>query len=477
MAINYGLTADGFKRKRLPEIIQSLNDRVADKLGIEIQTGANSLFGQLHGVYGYEINSLWELLEDTYNAMYPNTAQGVQLSNSAALAGIFQIAAEQTSLVCTCYGEDGATIPYGAQVSANDLSSAVFSCADPAYTISSNRACDAEVTVPSVTSGTSYTLTIDGAAKTYTAGANDTAAVVLSSLAALFTFTDKTLTVHNDVLHITMDDQSLTFSVAVSNSLSLSKLGSPFNFLCNTRGAISPALGVVTNIITAYTGWDSVSNNVPANVGRDAETDTALRQRWSRSVYGRAYAMVDAIAATVYKTTGVTAVKVYENTSDNTDEYGRPPHCTEAVVLGGDPQLICNAIFLRKAPGIDTYGSISRVVYDSQGIPHTIYYNEPTEVPVWLHVEIDTSDAEGDFGGIQNVKKAITDAADKYEVGQDVILQKFYCPIYSSVTGIGYVRITATTGTTPGTYAGTNIEISPREIAVFDESRIEVAEV
>lgn len=478
MAINYGLTADGFKRKRLPEIIQSLNDRVADKLGVEIQTGANSLFGQLHGVYGYEINTLWELLEATYNAMYPNTAQGVQLSNAAALAGIFQIAAEQTSLVCTCYGADGSTIPYGAQVSANDLTSAVFSCADPAYTISSNRACDVEITVPVVTSGIAYTLTIDGVSKTYTAGSSDTESIILSSLAALFSFTDRTLSVENNVLHITMDDQSLTFSVAVSNSLSLSKLGSPFNFLCNTRGAISPALGVVTNIITAYTGWDSVSNNVPANVGRDAETDTALRQRWSRSVYGRAYAMVDAIAAAVYKTTGVTAVRVYENTSDETDEYDRPPHSVEAVVSGGEPQLICNAIFERKAAGIDTYGSISRTVYDSQGIPHTIYYNEPTETKVWLRITITASGAEPgeDFGGLQNVKTSIMDVASKFEVGQDVILQKFYGAIYSVVTGIGYVAITATTGNTPGAYSATNISIDPRHIAVFDESRIEVVE-
>ena len=477
MAIKYGLTADGFKRKRLPEIIQSLNDRVADKLGIEIQTGANSLFGQLHGVYGYEINFLWQLLEDTYNAMYPNTAQGIQLLNSAALAGIFQIAAESTSIVATCYGTDGATVPYNAQISSNDLTNAVYQCVDPDYKIESIRACDVEITVPTATAGTTYTLNIDGNSQTYTATATDDATIILTSLAAMFDFDDRTLTTTNRVLHITMNDQSLTFSVAVSNSLTISRLGSPFNFLCLTKGAINPAIGVVSNIITQYVGWDSVSNNMPANVGRDAETDIALRQRWDRSVYGRAYGMVDAISAAIYQTRGVTAVKTYENTGDDPDEYGRPPHCVEAVVSGGDPQLICNAIFLRKAAGIDTYGTISRTVYDSQGIPHTIYYNEPTEVLVWLHVEIDTSDAEGDFGGIQNVKKAIMDAAEKYEVGQDVILQKFYCPIYSTVTGIGYVRITATTGTTPGTYVGTNIEISPREIAVFDESRIEVAEV
>ena len=43
--VEYGLTKEGFKRKRLPEIIDSLNKRVADKLGIAIQTDSNSIFG------------------------------------------------------------------------------------------------------------------------------------------------------------------------------------------------------------------------------------------------------------------------------------------------------------------------------------------------------------------------------------------------------------------------------------------------
>ena len=105
--IKYGLTRDGFKRKRLPEILDSLNKRVADKLGMEIQTGSNSIFGQLHGVYAYELSDLWELAQNVYNAMYPNTAEGVSLSNAAALAGITLIDAERSSLVATCYGDNG----------------------------------------------------------------------------------------------------------------------------------------------------------------------------------------------------------------------------------------------------------------------------------------------------------------------------------------------------------------------------------
>ena len=90
----YGLTRDGFRRKRLPEIKTAIETRLADALGTEIQTSANSVIGQLIGVFAYEIADLWEAQEDTYKSMYPSTACGVSLSNAAGLAGINMIDAE-----------------------------------------------------------------------------------------------------------------------------------------------------------------------------------------------------------------------------------------------------------------------------------------------------------------------------------------------------------------------------------------------
>lgn len=474
MAIEYGLTADGFKRKRLPEIIASLGDRISDKLGVEIQRNANSMFGQLIGVYAYEINSLWQLAENVYNAMYPSTAQGVQLDNAAGLAGIIPIGAEYTTIIATCYGNEGTIVPYGAEISSS-ADSTIWSCLDPGETITANRACDVTVKVDSFSVGNTYSLTIDGVTKSYTATSIDDSVSVLAKLAALFDFEDKTFNIVDDGLNVSTVEQSQTFTVFTSSNLSFSSLGSPFHFACTTAGAIEPKIGTVTNIVTGVTGWERVSNNVAANVGRNAESDIALRQRWSASVYGRAYAMVDAIAAAIYQQDGVTAVRVYENTSDEEDEEGRPPHSVEAVVSGGEPQAICNTLFRRKAAGIDTYGEISRIVYDSQGIPHRIFYNEPQDVKIWLRVVVTTDDAEGDFGGLQNVRDALLEAGANYRVGEDVILQKFFCPIYSNVTGIGYVTITAAAGETPGAYTANNIEIDPRHRAVFDASRIEVS--
>lgn len=474
--VKYGLTSAGFRRKRLPEILQSLNDRVADKLGVPIQTGSNSIFGQLHGIYAYEIADLWEQAEEIYNAMYPNTANGAALSNSAALAGISLIDAEQTTLVATCYGTDNASIPYGSQIASSSDSTLIFSCTDTDATISASKASYAEVILSAaVAAGTEYSLTIDGAKKTYTAAAGNTAATVLSGLSSQFSFADRTLEISNGALVISMASQKSTCSVAVGN-MSLQLIGSPVNFRCETYGAINPSVGSVSQIVTTYAGWSAVKNNMAASVGRPAETDTALRQRWSSSVYSRSSAMVESIQAALLDVDGVTAAKVYENTSDSADSDGRPPHSTESVVVGGSSIDIASAIFSRRVGGIDTFGSASDTVTDSQGVPHTIKFNRPEEVMIWLKIVIgDNPDETLPAAAMQEILEAVLAKGKAQTIGQDVILQRYFSTIFSATTGVGYINITACSGSTAGTYSASNISINSRQIAVFDKSRIEVS--
>lgn len=475
--VKYGLTRTGFKRKRLPEIIQSLNDRVSDKLGIPIQTGSNSIFGQLHGVYAFELSDLWELAENVYNAMYPNTAQGSSLSNAAALAGIAQIEAEQTTIIATCFGSDGAAIPYGAQISSSATSTMFFSCKQTDACIGSTKACYAEISIPSdIAAGIVYGITIDGTLAEYTAKTGDTKSIVLSGISSQFSFSDRTISINNDVMTIVMLSQKETFNVSSSN-VSIQRIGTPINFVCDSYGAIAPIIGEVTNIITSYAGWEAVSNNVPASVGRDDESDTALRQRWSASVYERASAMVDSIAAAIYSDVdGVTAVKVYENQTDSIDEDNRPPHSVEAVVENGDASEIAAQIWKHKAAGIDTYGSAAEIINDSQGVQHTISFNRPEKIKIWIKITIgDNPDEVLPAAAMQEVAEAVLTKGMTQAIGEDVILQRYFAEIFAATKGIGYINITACTGDTPGLYNATNISINSRQIAIFDASRIEVS--
>ena len=470
--IKYGLSATGFKRKRLPEIMQAINARISDTLGLKTQIQSNSVLGQIVGVFSYEIADLWEQAENGYNAMYPSTAQGVSLSNAAGLAGIQLIDAEYTTLVATCFGVNGTEIPYGAQITdgAN-----TYSCTDVYLQINSSRACVVGVKLAgAVAEGTSYALTIDGVTQTYTAVSGDSATNVLVNLSALFSFTDRTITVNNEAMLITMNDQAQTMNVVPGNTLVLSTIGSPFNFKADTVGALSPNIGSITQIVTSYAGWDSVENNVAAVVGRNAETDISLRQRWGASVYDRASAMVEAIRAALIQTDGVTFAVVYENDTDTTDGDGRPPHSIEAVVAGGNPQDIGATIWRTHAGGITTYGSQSVTVNDSQGIPHMMRFNRPTEVPIHLQITVTANpEKELSAAAITLIQQAIVKQGAGLTVGQDVILQSFYGTVYQATSGaVGYMEIK---GSTDGkTWSTDNIVMDARHLATFDAANITV---
>lgn len=470
MAEDYGLSAEGFKQKRLADIIQSMNSRIADQLGVQISTEANSVFGQLIGVFSYEIADLWEQAAQVYGAMYPHTASGVSLDNSAALAGITPIAAEKTTVVCTCYGLDGTQIPYGAQISSSSNSNIVFQCTDSNAVISSTSACDVGITIESVTAGT-YTVTIDGTPHSYTADGTETIAQVLTALGS--SITEVTASVENDILELTEANQEDTFAIAITNNLTFERIGSPVTFECTQTGAITPAVGDLTDIITTYAGWDSVSNNVPANTGREAESDTALRQRWNASLYTRSVGMTDSIASALMTLNGVTSAYVYENDSDTTDADGRPPHSIEAVVNGGETDEIGLAIWQKKAAGIDTYGSQSVSINDSQGFLHTINFNRPFIVPIYLNITVTEYPEEALPPNAQAmITEAVLNYGNTLTVGNDVIIQRFMGAIYQNVTGIGYITVTASTD--GSTYSSNNISINVRHVATFDATRIQV---
>lgn len=471
----YGLTRDGFRRKRLPEIKTAIETRLADALGTEIQTSANSVIGQLIGVFAYEIADLWEAQEDTYKSMYPSTASGVSLSNAAGLAGISMIDAEKTSLVLTLTGTEGTVIPNGAQVSSGD--GVIFSCADVGKFITAERATRIGIIVPApVTTGQAYSLNLNGTNHVYTAKANDTAAIVLSSLSGLIHVTGITTNVNNNVLTVSVDDKKTAMMVSVNSNLQIDAIASPFTFLCDTAGAIDPALHTVNQIITTYAGWKTADNETAANVGRDAESDISLRKRWSAAVYQQSRAMVESIQNGVYTNVdGVTSCLVYENTSDKADSDGRPPHSIEVVATGGTPQNIAKEIWQRKPAGIDTFGSISNVVFDSQGAQHTIKFNRPQGIKIWMRVVVGANPDEiFPNAALQEIKDAVLAKGLQQNIGEDVILQRYFAAIFESTTGIGYINLTAATGETPGNYTSDNIVISPRQVAAFDASRIEV---
>lgn len=338
---------------------------MADRLGVEIQTGSNSLFGQLHGVYAYEIADLWEQAEDAYNAMYPNTATGVSLANAAGLAGIVPVAGTKSMLTATCYGTDGTSIPYGARIASSAQNSSTWSCIEDDAAITSSKAIYAALVIRGdIVAGSAYQLTVNDVETSYTAVDKDTAVIVLNALSKKVGSDSIKTSIDNNVLSIRASSARSAFRIS-AKGLTITSIGSPIRFQCINIGAIDPDTGTVTSIVTTMPGWSAVNNEYPTDVGQEAESDVALRQRWNRSLYARASAMTDAISAGIKENIiGVNDCTTYENNTDEVDSDGRPPHSVEVVVDGGEDAAIAQEIWRLKAGGIDTYGSESALASD-----------------------------------------------------------------------------------------------------------------
>lgn len=76
--MTFGLTAQGFKAKRLVDIQTDLENQLLAEFG-DINLDPQSIFGQQIGVFSKVLADLWENMEDVYFSQYPNFAEGISL--------------------------------------------------------------------------------------------------------------------------------------------------------------------------------------------------------------------------------------------------------------------------------------------------------------------------------------------------------------------------------------------------------------
>lgn len=207
-------------------------------------------------------------------------------------------------------------------------------------------------------------------------------------------------------------------------------------------GAIRAAAGALNVIATPTRGWQSVTNAADAIPGAPVETDAALRRRQALSVASPAEAIVESIASAVANVDGVTRSRVYENDTAVTDSDGIPGHSIAVVTGGGDGDDIAEAIFLRKPPGIQTFGSTSRVVTDSRGIPLTINFSVLDLVPMTVEVDIDAfSGYVATTGAL--IQQAVALFLNELDIGEDSYLFDLVAP--ASLSGQAAVDATGLT--------------------------------
>lgn len=113
----YGITPTGFKRKRLDQILQELNDGFKAAFGDNWDTDPESPQGQAIGSIAEALADLWEMGEGAYNAFNPSGATGISLSNLVTLNSLNRSSASPTIVTLELTGVPGTTVPSGSLVS------------------------------------------------------------------------------------------------------------------------------------------------------------------------------------------------------------------------------------------------------------------------------------------------------------------------------------------------------------------------
>lgn len=240
------------------------------------------------------------------------------------------------------------------------------------------------------------------------------------------------------------------------------------DFICTKAGAITAGIGSINTIVNTITGWSSVNNSQVAIVGKNRETDSELRRRRAISLIRSKGGIVAAIANRVFEEVeGVTYVSWRENRTDITVD-GMPKHTYEIIVEGGLDQDIAEKINEASPAGIESFGTESVNVTDSQDNTFTIKFSRISQVDIYLIINL-TTDSNYPVDGDDLIKNALVN--EILERGQDV-LNWTLDGSFRYITGINSVQILQ--GTSPAPTTSNNISISKYQRAVILESNITV---
>jgi hypothetical protein len=245
----------------------------------------------------------------------------------------------------------------------------------------------------------------------------------------------------------------------------------------NTGPLFAALAGTLTVIETPITGWNSITNALDAELGKDTESDADFAVRRLVDLAAPGGCSLIGMRADLSRLVGVTAVQVLENDTDVTNGDGMPPHSVEAVVLGGDDNEIAATVRKDTAGGITTFGSTLVVVTDEDGVDHDVRFSRPTERNAYVAVEVEVGD---DYAGDAALKAALvahavslTDASF-LDVGTNVYAGRVVCSAIK-VAGVLNARVGLSFSSISDPDAGvTKLTIGKREIARLDSSRISV---
>ena len=109
----FGVTAEGFARKTLEDIIEELQADQRATMYDDLDVSDESIVGQQNAIFGNQLAEGWEQLEELYNAGDADAAEGRALENLCKLIGVYRVGTTKSQVTLTCTLAEGTELRAG----------------------------------------------------------------------------------------------------------------------------------------------------------------------------------------------------------------------------------------------------------------------------------------------------------------------------------------------------------------------------
>lgn len=478
----YGITPNGFVKKRLPEIRADIISVMTAKYSaiagkaIVIETNAKSITGPMIDTFAEREAALWDRMEAQYLAMYPQTAEGVSLDNSLGFTGNKRLVPVKTKVFALLRGPVGTVVKKGAAATSNHDQQNYTLDAD--VIISNTAAAAFRIEVGAIAGGATYTVTVGAQTLNYVAPSGVTSTAILTAITTFLQSAGLVTTQTVGYIDAYIDGRSVT-NVSVSANLNLGNVESPGVYVANNAG---PYVVDAGELNATYPGVDGIRNLLPGVVGRAIETDNEVRNNYDLGPFRLGRGTVDAIRANLARNVpAITDLVIVENEGSTTDANGIPAGGIEVIVAGGDAQEIRNEIQRVKGASTTAYGLSAGTAKDSEGTSHPIGITRPVPLYIWVQAKITLKDNSSvSASAFSNMQAGMVEVGAKYGIGDEVVTQQLTVPVLEETNAVKSVdlKVYATTNAAyvPVTsdFTSENILPTQRQRPLFSTGRIQV---
>lgn len=203
-------------------------------------------------------------------------------------------------------------------------------------------------------------------------------------------------------------------------------------------GAIEASANTINDFVTVFPEIISVNNALPAEVGRDEESDVLLRKRRNNLLSVNSNSTIAGIYSKLFLLDTVTDAVIYENATDTYDALkDLNPHALWCIIDGGSVDEITKIIATDKTIGADLKGTISNNYVEiflkadgtTRALTHIVKFDRPIEIPLYIKLTVS--------------KKIITDIIDMdaiknklieklYSINEKATATELYAYVYSA---------------------------------------------